>query len=85
MSERQLRAAAYASEKDAGPLHERKGLQRLLKQASNKEFEAVVVDDIRRFGTAEEITTVYNQLRSHGIKVFDQIGEVTEDDISKLD
>lgn len=79
-----MKAAAYASETDAGPLSERKELQRLLKAASNKEFEAVMVDRIDRFGTPEEITTVFNHLQSNGIKLFDQRGEVTKDLISKL-
>jgi DNA invertase Pin-like site-specific DNA recombinase len=80
---RRLKAVSYAST-DTGPLSEREGLQRLLKAANNKEFEAVIVDSIHRFGSAEEITTVYKHLQSHGIKLIDQIGEVTDDVISKL-
>lgn len=79
-----MKAATYASETDAGPLSKREGLQRLLKAASNKEFEAVIVDRIDRFGTPEEITTVFKHFQSNGIKLFDQVGEVTEDIISKL-
>jgi len=79
-----MKAASYVSETDAEPLSERKGLQDLLKAASNKEFEAVIVTRLDRFGTPEEAATVFKHLQANGIKLFDEVGEVTEDVISKL-
>jgi DNA invertase Pin-like site-specific DNA recombinase len=79
-----MKAAVYASETDAGPLSEREGLQRLLRQASERQFEAVIVTRLDRFGTPQEAATVFRLLQSHGVKLFDEVGEVTEDLISEL-
>jgi len=80
-----MRLATYASEDDAGPLSKREGLQRLLRQASEGQFDGVLVTRLDRLGTPQEAATVFRQLQSHGIKLFDEFGEITEGMIVELD
>jgi DNA invertase Pin-like site-specific DNA recombinase len=78
-----MRAVSYASTPDAGPLSERENLQKLLRAASNREFEAVIVDRIDRLSRDPlELTSIFKHLQANGVKVFDQNGEVTARDFA---
>jgi DNA invertase Pin-like site-specific DNA recombinase len=76
----------YVDEAISGSLVSRPGLQALEKAAENKEFEAVVVDDLSRLSRSNHqmLTLVlkFNYLQIKLISVSD--GIVTDDENSKL-
>src|SRR3989338_4265615 len=76
----------YVDEAISGSLVNRPGLQALEKAAENKEFEAVVVDDLSRLSRSNhQMLTLVLKFNYYQIKIISvSDGIVTDDENSKL-
>lgn len=76
----------YVDEATSGSLVNRPGLQALEKAAENKEFEAVVVDDLSRLSRSNhQMLTLVLKFNYYQVKLISvSDGIVTDDENSKL-
>ncbi len=76
----------FTDEAKSGALRDRAGLQALSSAVRNREFEAVLVDDLSRLSRDNHfLLTLYAELRFHGVRIVSRADSLdSEDRHSKL-
>jgi DNA invertase Pin-like site-specific DNA recombinase len=71
----------YSDEAKSGALRDRPGLEALCAAARNREFEAVLVDDLSRLSRDNHfLLTLYAELRFHGVRILSRADSLDSDD-----
>jgi site-specific DNA recombinase len=71
----------YTDEAKSGALRDRPGLEALCAAARNREFEAVLVDDLSRLSRDNHfLLTLYAELRFHGIRIVSRADSLDSED-----
>ena len=72
---------AYSDEAKSGALRDRPGLEALCAAARNREFEAVLVDDLSRLSRDNHfLLTLYAELRFHGVRIVSRADSLDSED-----
>lgn len=71
----------FIDEAKSGALRDRAGLDALCAAARNREFEAVIVDDLSRLSRDNHfLLTLYAELRFHGVRIVSRADSLDSDD-----
>jgi site-specific DNA recombinase len=71
----------YSDEAKSGALRDRPGLEALCAAARNREFEAVLVDDLSRLSRDNHfLLTLYAELRFHGVRIVSRADSLDSED-----
>lgn len=71
----------FTDEAKSGALRERPGLRALSDAAKDREFEAVLVDDLSRLSRDNHfLLTLYAELRFHGVRIVSRADSLDSDD-----
>src|SRR5262249_473918 len=74
-------AHIYGDEAKSGALRDRPGLEALCGAARNREFEAVLVDDLSRLSRDNHfLLTLYAERRFHGVRIISRADSLDSDD-----
>ena len=76
----------FADEAKSGALRDRPGLDRLRAAAQEREFDAVLIDDLSRLSRDNHyLLTLYAEFRFHGVRIISRADSLdSEDDRAKL-